>query len=117
GVARQRATPFFSRKSAVSIRQRLPNRRPALSFEIEVDGQHFTVTIGKFADGALAEIFIQNSKPGSASDIYMRDAAIAASLALQHNCPLETLRRALLRDPRGNASTPLERALDLISES
>ena len=100
----------------MSIRRRLENRRAALSFEIEVGEQHFTATIGRFADGTLAEVFIQNSKPGSTSDAYMRDASISASLALQHGCPLETLRRALLRDPRGNSSTPLGRALDLASE-
>jgi hypothetical protein len=44
-----------------------------------------------------------------------RHAAIAASLAPQHGCPLETLRR-VLRDAHGNASTPLGRALDIIAE-
>ena len=34
-------------------------------------------------------------------------SAVAASLALQHGCPLEVLRHALLRDAQGNAASPL----------
>ena len=55
-----------------------------------------------------------NRLPGSQSDFNARDSAIAASLALQYGCPLETLRRALLRDSQDNASTPLGAALDAI---
>jgi ribonucleoside-diphosphate reductase alpha chain len=97
------------------MRERLPNRRAAETFEIEVSGLRYTATVSRFADGRIGEIFIQNSKPGSTSDCYMRDAGISASLALQYGCPLETLRRALLRDPRGAPSTPIGRALDLIA--
>jgi hypothetical protein len=43
-----------------------------------------------------------------------RDAAVAASLALQFGCPLEILRRALLRDSQGRPSTPLGAAIDAI---
>jgi hypothetical protein len=39
-----------------------------------------------------------------------------ASLALQHHVPLDVLRRALLRDQRGNAATPIGVALDLLAE-
>jgi len=45
-----------------------------------------------------------------------RDGAIAASLALQFGCPLETLRRALCRDSQDRASGPLGAALDAIAE-
>jgi hypothetical protein len=44
-------------------------------------------------------------------------AAVIASIALQHGVPLETIRRALLRDPRGQPSSPLGAALDLIAEA
>jgi hypothetical protein len=40
---------------------------------------------------------------------------VAVSLALQHGCPLETLRGAVLRNPNGTASSPLGVALDLIA--
>ena len=44
-----------------------------------------------------------------------RDAAVAASLLLQHGCPVETLRRALTRNADSSASGPLARALDLFA--
>jgi hypothetical protein len=93
-------------------RRRLPNRRPAENFDIEVAGLKYKVTAGYFADGCLAEIFLSSVKQSSQADVNARDAAVAASLALQFGCPLETLRRALLRDPRGRASSPLGCALD-----
>ena len=100
----------------MTVRRRLPDRRLAESFDIEVAGLSYTCTVGRFADGQIGELFLQNHKPGSQSDANARDAAVAASLALQFGCPLETLRRALLRDPMGRPSTPLGAALDLIGE-
>jgi hypothetical protein len=35
-------------------------------------------------------------------------------LAFQFGCPLDVLRKALLRDPRGEASSPLGKALDFV---
>jgi hypothetical protein len=59
-------------------RQRLTDRRTCETFEFEVGGQHYTATIGRFADGMIGEIFLQNHKPGSQSDSNARDAAVAA---------------------------------------
>ena len=69
----------------------------------------------RFSDGAVAEIFLTNGRIDSHADAMARDAAVAASLALQHGTSLETLRRALLRDPHGVASGPLGTALDLVA--
>jgi len=99
----------------IAVRERLANRRASEVFDLELNGLHYTVTFSRFGDGRIAEVFIQNSKPGSTSDCYARDAAIAASLALQHNCPLQTLRRALLRDPQGRPQTPLGAAIDRLA--
>jgi hypothetical protein len=96
------------------MRRRLPDRRSSTTFEIEVGQLRYTVSFSCFADGRVAEIFLQNHKPGSQSDSNARDAAVAASLALQHGCSLEALRRALLRDAQGRASTPLGAAIDVI---
>jgi hypothetical protein len=96
-------------------RERLPNRRPSIVFEIELHGLHYTASVSHFTDGRPAEIFLQNHKPGSQSDANARDSAVAASLALQFGCPLEVLRRAVLRDPRGAPSTPLGCALDRLA--
>ena len=56
----------------------------------------------------VAGVFLQDRKPASQSDANARDSAIAASLALQFGCPLHVLRRALLCDAQGRASTPLD---------
>jgi ribonucleoside-diphosphate reductase alpha chain len=100
----------------MTVRARLPNRRVAESFELEVAGLRYTATIGRFPDGAIGEVFLQNHKPGSQSDSNARDAAVAASLALQHGCPLQVLQKALLRDSQGRPSTPLGAAIDIIAE-
>jgi ribonucleoside-diphosphate reductase alpha chain len=100
----------------MTARQRLRDRRLAETFDIEVAGLSYTCTVGRFPDGQVGELFLQNHKPGSQSDANARDAAVAASLALQFGCPLEILRRALLRDPMGRPSTPLGAAIDAIVE-
>src|SRR5258708_8144307 len=95
-------------------RNRLPNRRPSTTFEIEVAGLRYTATFSR-GNGQVLEVFLQNHKPGSQSDANARDAAVAASLALQFGCPLETLQRALLRDSQDRPSTPLGAAVDAIA--
>jgi hypothetical protein len=100
----------------MTARIRLPNRRSAETFELEVAGLRYTCTVGRFSDGIVGEIFLQNHKPSSQSDSNARDSAIAASLALQFGCPLEVLQRALLRDSQGRPSTPLGAAVDAIAE-
>src|SRR5436309_3197198 len=100
----------------MTARERLRNRRVSKVFDIELYRLRYVVGFSRFDDGRVAEIFLQNHKPVSQSDSYARDSAIAASLALQYGCPLEVLRRALLRDPQGRASTPLGVALDIIAQ-
>jgi hypothetical protein len=97
-------------------RERLPNRRASETFSFEVEGLHYYATFSRFADGRVGEIFIDNHKVGSQSHGNATDAAVAASLALQHGCKIDVLRGALLRDMRGRATTPLGIALDLIAE-
>ena len=97
-------------------RQRLPNRRGHELLTFEHDGIRYTAGVGRFADGGLAEIFLATTKHGSALDVIARDAAVAASLLLQHGCPVGTLRQALTCNSDGSGSGPLACALDLIAE-
>jgi ribonucleoside-diphosphate reductase alpha chain len=99
----------------MTARERLPNRRASWIFEFEIRGQNYTCSYSRFADGRLAEIFLQNHKAGSQSDANARESAIAASIALQFGRPIDTLRGAVLRTPDGSASTPLGAALDAIA--
>jgi hypothetical protein len=97
------------------IRTRLPNRRGSLSFAFEFLGLRFTASASRFDNGELGEVFLSSTKATSTASILASDAAIMASLALQFGCPADTLRRALCRDARGNASSPLGEALDLLA--
>jgi ribonucleoside-diphosphate reductase alpha chain len=98
------------------MRERLRNRRANESFVVEAFNLKFTITISRFDDGRLGEIFATNHRAQSAAGIMASDAAIAASLALQFGCPAEVLRKAMSRDAHGRASSPLGRALDLLAE-
>jgi hypothetical protein len=101
----------------MTSRERLRNRRRSEIFTLELHGLRYVASFSRFDDGRIAEVFLQDRKPASQSDANARDSAIAASLALQYGCPLDVLRRALLRDAHGDASTPLGRALDIIAEN
>jgi hypothetical protein len=98
----------------MTVRQRLPNRRFSETFAVEAQGMKFTATISRFDDGQVAEIFLSNHRAGSDADANACDAAVVASIALQFGVPLETIRKALMRDGRGQARTPLAAALDVI---
>jgi ribonucleoside-diphosphate reductase alpha chain len=99
----------------VTSRIRLPNRRRSISFSFRCSGQKYTATYSTFPDGSLAEIFLSNGKVGSDGDAAARDSAVVCSIALQHGTPIDTIRKALLRDARGVASSPLGVALDILS--
>jgi hypothetical protein len=72
-------------------RQRLPNRRPHELLDFEHGGIRYTAGVGRFEDGRPAEIFLNTAKHGTAVDTNARNAAVAASLLLQHGCPLRNL--------------------------
>jgi hypothetical protein len=100
----------------MTARERLPNRRECESLSFTHAGMNYTASIARYSDGRLAEIFISNHKSGSDADAAAKDSAVVCSIALQFGAPVETIRRALLRDSRGNPSSPLGAALDLIVE-
>jgi ribonucleoside-diphosphate reductase alpha chain len=106
--------PHITPDPTRQARERLPNRRLSETFNFICNGLQYTASISRFADGRLAEIFLGNAKAGSHSDAAARDSAVVCSLALQHGVPMQTIRHALLRDPRGVASSPLGAALDVI---
>ena len=91
-------------------RERLPNRRLHWLYRFESGGQFYAGGIGRFDDGRVAEIFITGSKAGTTAEAIAQDAAIVASLALQHGCPIDTIRHALIRP--GGSSGPLATLLD-----
>jgi ribonucleoside-diphosphate reductase alpha chain len=98
-------------------REKLPPRHPCETFKFECQGLTYLASIGWFCDGSLAEIFITNHKAGSAADCNARDGAVVCSIALQYGAPLDVIRKALMRNSRGDASGPLGAALDIIANS
>jgi hypothetical protein len=94
-------------------RDRLPNRRKSITTTFEQDGSRYQMTVGYFPDGRTGEIFLNHDRGDSMLDVLTSDAAILASLALQHGCTLETIAHALKRDGRGIAASPIGAAVDL----
>ncbi len=109
GSRSQEGTPIMARV-------RLHNRRLSENFSFECNGQRYTATFSTFPDGSIAEIFLSNGKTGSDADAAARDSAVVASIALQFGAPVDVIRKALLRDPRGIASSPLGTALDMLAK-
>jgi hypothetical protein len=99
----------------VALRQRLPNRRASETFTFELNGLRFTATVSRFADGHIAELFLNNHKAGNQTDTNARDAAILLSFALQYGADIDVIRRALCRDAQGHPLGPVAQALDLIA--
>jgi hypothetical protein len=91
-------------------RERLPNRRAAELVGFEHAGRRWTVCVGRFDDGRIAELFLDAEKTSPLVEL-AQESAIVASLALQSGCPLETLRHAL----DGRDAGPLGAALVLVS--
>jgi hypothetical protein len=98
----------------MSARERLPNRRAAETFELEVAGLRYICTVGRFSDGSIGELFLTNHKSNSAADTNARDSAITFSIAVQHGADPNSIRRALCRDSHGRPSGPLGAALDIL---
>lgn len=98
-------------------RCRLPNRREHELIEFDHAGFHYVAGLGRLEGGGLAEIFLNVAKSGTPLETQARDAAIVASIGLQHGATVETLRRAVTRNGDGSASGPLGALLDLLSVS
>lgn len=96
------------------FRTHLKDRRAHWLFRFECDGQVYTGGIGRFEDGRIAEVFINGAKVGTAAETNAQDAAIVASLALQHGCPLDIIVHALARS--GGSAGPLATLLKLVGD-
>jgi hypothetical protein len=100
-------------------RQPLPQRRYAETFELRHGrqaGAMFHVTLGRYPDGRIGEVFITGAKAGSDLEAGLRDAAILVSLALQHGVPVATLAAAITREGDGKPSTVIGAMLDQLAK-
>lgn len=113
-------SPPTSLAAAAPVRHRLPDRRHAITERVTwgPDGAFaLDVTVGiDPLSGHVREVFIDGHKSGSALEATMDDAAILASMLLQHGCRAADLAQRITRsDPRvrpGEAATsPIGRML------
>jgi len=87
-------------RAAMTDRNRLPNRRLAKTFELEVEGLCYTASVGCFPEGTIGELFLSNDRSNSSADSTARDSAIVLSIAFQHGADLEAIRQALAATAR-----------------
>ena len=87
----------------------LADRRAAELINFRHAGRQWTLTVGRFADGRVGELFIDAEKTSPLAAL-ASDAAVIASVALQFGSPLETLQHAL----RDRNTGPLAVALGLV---
>lgn len=65
-------------------RTRLPDRRPAVTIDIEHAGFRCALSVGVYDDGGIGEVFVSGLKSGSSLDALVADAAVLVSRLLQH---------------------------------
>lgn len=102
----------------MTARAPLPNRRTGENFEITHGGQNtpFVITVGRYPDGNIGEVFITGSKSGTAFEAVARDGAILLSLCMQFGVPLETIKHAITREGNGAPSTIVGAVVDRLTE-
>jgi ribonucleoside-diphosphate reductase alpha chain len=99
----------------MTARRTLPDRRHAETTTFRFDNIDFVLTIGRFRNGDIGELFLNTgSKLNSTADINAQDAAVAASIAIQYGCPVDVLRKAMKRKEDGSPQGALGAALDKI---
>jgi hypothetical protein len=93
-------------------RERLPHRRAGEVFDFEHRGRKWTACIGRFADGRVAEVFLNAAKDSTLSQV-AQESAILASIAMQFGADISTIRHAI----ESTGAGPLSTVLDLIDGS
>jgi hypothetical protein len=63
----------------MTARARLSNRRQSETLDFEHGGYRFTLSMSRFQDGGIAELFLSSSLVGSPVEALARDAAVTAS--------------------------------------
>lgn len=100
-------------------RESLPGRRLAITRDVRWPPDRgmgtIQVSVGFYADGRPAEVFVNGCKAGTDVQAIARDASIILSMALQHGVPLETIGKAITRDERGGAASLIGVVVDLIA--
>ncbi len=85
-------------------RQRLPNRRPSETLELQLPHATVTACVGfDPADGRPRELFLSGDKDGTEMAAILDDTSVVISVALQYGIPAAALAKSVARIP----ATPL----------
>lgn len=90
----------------MTARERLQNRRENVGFTFVHDGRAYHATAAWYADGRLAEIFLDVGKAGSTVAQHAEATAVLCSLALQAGVSPKTLAHAVAGGPLAATLTP-----------
>jgi len=85
-------------------RSRMPETRTATVHHFEIMGEDGYITLGRFPDGRVGEIFVNMHKQGSTIQGLLHSWSIALSMALQYGAPFEDVIRkfrGMRFDPSG----------------
>ena len=94
------------------MRELLPQRRAAETFDLRFRNLPFTVTVAFYPDGTPGEVFINGCKTGNDIQSIARDAAVLLSLAIQHGVLPKTIRHAVTRGPSQGPASILGAVVD-----
>jgi hypothetical protein len=64
----------------------------------------------------MAELFLNTGKAGTDTQLFMRDASIILSLALQYGVDASNIRKSLTRNANGSAAGPIGKVLDMLEK-
>ena len=70
-------------------REKMPVERDSVTHKFSVGGHEGYITVGKYDDGRVGEVFIKMSKEGSTLSGIMDGLALTMSLGLQYGVPLK----------------------------
>jgi ribonucleoside-diphosphate reductase alpha chain len=90
-------------------REKMPVERTSVTHKFSVGGHEGYITVGKYDDGRVGEIFIKMSKEGSTLSGIMDGLALTISLGLQYGVPLKVFVDKLLNtrfEPSGITANP-----------
>jgi ribonucleoside-diphosphate reductase alpha chain len=101
-------------------RTRLPQRRAAETFSLNLAGRRFEASVGTDAEGHPREVFLKGGKSGTELDILLGDLGVAISIALQYGAPADVLAHGFLRNadrtPAGVAAAAMDKVVALAAE-
>lgn len=95
----------------------LPNRRLCRRYKFYHQNFRYFGTIGINPDSLQpCEVFLQAAKSGTDVEAVARDAAVLASIALQHGATIPELRSAMTQLEGGVPAGPVAKLFDLFTE-